>query len=252
MSGTLRAWSSARRVLAILALAAATAATAQEGTAQDKYASPRVGSFQLSIFGYRPKIDSEFGGAATPFATIFGNGRGVLGRVDIAYSLLIREEGTLDLGVGGGYYQTTGHGLLPDGTRSGDLTKFKTVPTRLSLTYRLDLLWERYTIPLAPFVRVSFDRYWWWVTNGSGSTANAGGLNGSGATNGYSFSGGIALLLDFIDRQLAREMDRNSGVNHTYAFFEIAKSTINDFGSSTSWDLSDAGTTIGGGLLFVF
>ena len=40
------------------------------------------------------------------------------------------------------------------------------------------------------YARISFDRYWWWVTNGSGSTAQAGNTQGKGATNGYSFGGG--------------------------------------------------------------
>jgi len=135
---------------------------------------------------------------------------------------------------------------------SSDPTAFKVVPTRASLTYRFDLLANQYPIPLVPYARVSLDRYNWWINNGSGGTASAGGRSGRGATNGYSFSGGVAFLLDFIDRGLARDMDRETGINSTYVFVDFTKSYISDFGSSSSWDISDDKVTISGGLLFVF
>ena len=65
-------------------------------------------------------------------------------------------------------------------------------------------------MPLAPYARFSLERYNWWVNNGSGNTANADGKSGSGATNGCSFTGGIAILLDAIDPDLARERDREA------------------------------------------
>ena len=51
---------------------------------------------------------------------------------------------------------------------------------------------------------------------------------------------------------LARDMDRDTGVNHTYIFADFTESHINDFNSPTSWDLSADRRTITGGLLFVF
>src|SRR5690349_10418310 len=127
-------------------------------------------------------------------------------------------------------------------------------PTRLSVTYRYDQLAERYRwLPLAPYVRASFERYNWSVYNGSGNTAQAGSHSGYGATNGYSICAGVAFLLDSIDPDLAREADRDTGINHTYLFVDFTKSYIKDFGSSTSWDLSDdRKATVSGGILFVF
>ncbi len=237
------------RVLAVLAaLAAATPAVAQES----KYASPRWGAFELSAGIYRPNIDSEFGGSG-PFSTIFGSGRGAMFRADFAYSLFV-GYGSLDLGLGVGYTQRSGKGLTLAGAVSADDTSIKIVPTRLSLTYRFDVLALRYRwLPLVPFGRLSLDRYNWWVTNGGGGTASLGGKFGRGATNGYSFSGGVALLLDSLDPTLARDMDRDTGINHTYIFVEFTKSYIKDFGSSSSWDLSDnRKVAFSGGLLFVF
>lgn len=236
-----------RAAAALIAAATAPLAAAQESP----YASPRWGAFEVSLSGYRPRIDAEFGGAAAPYQTAFGGGRGLMFRADFAKSLMT-EYGELDVGIGGGYWEKLGHGLLPDGSVSGDSTLMRVIPSRLSVTYRFDYLANRYPIPLAPYVRFSLERYWWWIYNGSGGVAQADGKSGKGATNGYSFSAGVAFLLDFIDRGLARDMDRNTGINHTYVFVDFTKSFIDDFGSASSWDMSDDKVTISGGLLFLF
>ena len=181
-----------------------------------------------------------------------GGGRALMFRADFAYSLFV-DYGSLDLGIGAGYAQKTGKGQLPAGGASSDDTSLKVIPTRLTLTYRFDVLAIRHRwFPLTPYARVSLDRYNWWVTNGLGNTAKAGDRSGRGATNGYSFSGGVAFLLDALDPGLAREMDRDTGINHTYVFVDFTKSYIKDFGSASSWNLSDDRVTISGGLLFVF
>ncbi len=235
--------------IAFLAVALAAALPAR--AAGEGKESPRWGAFELSLGGYKPRIDTEFGGAATPWATAFGDGRGLIFRADLSRSLFV-GYGSLDVGIGAGYFEKSGHGLLPDGTVSADETAFKMIPLRLTLTYRFDVLADRYGIPLTPYGRVSLDRYQWWVNNGSGSTSSSGGKSGSGATNGYSFSGGLALLLDFFDQGLAREMDRDTGINHTYLFVDVTKSYVSDFHSRTSWDLSDEKVSVSGGILFVF
>jgi hypothetical protein len=234
-----------RNVVAVTALLATSSAAAAD--------SPRLGSFEFRLSGYHPSIDQEFAGrgGATPYATSFGSGRGLMFRADVARSLFT-NFGTLDVGLGAGYFEKYGHGRLPDGSQSSDSTAFKVVPIRASATYRFDYLATEYNIPLAPYARVSLERYQWWVTNGAGNTANANGLSGSGATNGYSLSAGLAFLLNFLDPGVAREMDRDLGINQTYIFVDATKSFIKDFGSSRSWDLSDDSTTLAGGLLFVF
>jgi hypothetical protein len=236
-----------RTAFALLALLAGSQALAQDLPRP----SARWGSFQMSLSGYRPRIDAEFGGAAQPFDAAFGGGRNVMFRADLGYSLLV-NYGTLDVSLGAGFYEKSGRGLLPDGTASTDSTGFRVIPLRLALTYRFDLLAVRYGIPLAPYGRLALDRYQWWVTNGSGGTATADGRSGSGATNGYSIGGGVAFLLNFVDSMLARDMDRNTGINQTWIFVDFTKSFISDFGSARSWDISDDRVTIAGGLLFVF
>jgi hypothetical protein len=234
-----------KRLALALALAAAPALAAAQP-------SPRWGSFELSIGGYRPDIDGEFTGGQRPFQTAFGTSRRVAFRADVAYSLLV-NYGSLDLGFGAGYWAAKGNGLLPDGTVSADETALKIVPGRVTLTYRFDLLAERWGVPLVPYGRVALDGYYWWVTNGSNSTTTFNGKGGSGLTTGFSVSGGLAFLLDFVDSGLAREMDRDTGINHTYLFVDVQKDWIDGFGSNKSWKLSNAGTVfLSGGLLFVF
>ena len=239
----------------LLALALAFAASAAPAAAVE---SPRWGSFELAVGGYRPNIDAEFGGQATPYRDVFGNGRGLMVRMDAAYSLIV-DYGSLDVGMGVGYTEKYGKGFLLDGVTRSDTTGLRLIPVRVHLTYRLDWFANRWSIPLAPYGRISLERYNWWVTNGVGdiaktvAQAGASSRSGYGATNGWSVSAGVALQLDFFDGRLARDMDNNTGINHTYLFVDFTKSFIKDFGSSTSWDLSDdRKITLSGGILFVF
>jgi len=238
-----------RSLLLLATLVAASPALAE---------SPRYGAFEFSLGGYRPSIDAGVSGK--PYQTIFGSGSGLMFRADGAYSIFI-DHGTLDVGLGAGYFRKSGKGLFSvtspagaAGTPSQDDTAFNIIPTRATITYRYDVLANQYRwFPLVPYARFSLDRYWWWVTNGSGNVANASGKSGSGATNGFSFSGGVALQLDSLDPTLGRDMDRDTGINHTYLFVDFEKSYIKDFGSSKSWDLSySGGVMISGGMLFVF
>jgi hypothetical protein len=225
-------------VLALVALLAAPAARAE---------SRRLGSFELGAGSYRPDVD--VGLTNVPYATIFGSGRGWMFRVG-ASRALFTGFGSLEIGLRSGFFTETGKALQKDGTSfvasQADKTTFQIVPSSVTLTYRLDWFADRFNIPLAPYGRVALERYNWWVTDGGGDWAEF------GATNGWSATGGLALLLDFFDRGMARELDSDTGVNHTYLFFDVTRSSVDDFGSSSSWDLSDEKLSLAGGLLFVF
>ncbi|HET7827069.1 MAG TPA: MXAN_2562 family outer membrane beta-barrel protein, partial [Anaeromyxobacter sp.] len=157
--------------------------------------------------------------------------------------------GSLEVGFRTGYFRESGksleivNGQITD-TKSGDTTTFNIIPTSLTLTYRFDTFAERF--PLAPYGRVALERYNWWIGSGSSAIAK------KGATNGYSATAGVALLVDFFDSGLARELDQDTGINHTYLFVDVTKSWVKDFGSSTSWDLSDDKLSLAFGVMFVF
>jgi hypothetical protein len=247
-----------RHTALALVLAAGALLVAPSG-ARAQTPSPRIGSFELGTGTWAPNVDADFGAPPAgsppgdgPWEQMFGSHRRWAFRAGISRTLLT-GFGSLDLGVRAGFTKASAKGFInkgttaaPDWQRSGDTTSFQLVPTSLMLTYRLDYFADRFNVPFAPYGRVALERYNWWITDGSGKTSR------KGATNGWSMSGGLALLLDFFDPGLARDLDRESGVNHTYLFFEVTKSKVDDFGSSKSWDLSDQGIAYSGGLLFVF
>ncbi|HEY6005705.1 MAG TPA: MXAN_2562 family outer membrane beta-barrel protein [Anaeromyxobacter sp.] len=233
-----------RLAVALVGLAVVSGSTRAE--------SPRYGSFELGAGTYRPNIDAQTGlQAPLPYQDIFGSGRGWMFRVGISRALFT-YPGALELGFRTGYYRASGSsrqvdpltGAITD-QKSTDTTTFNIVPTSLTLTYRFDLLADRYNVPFAPYGRVALERYNWWASAEGSSTK-------TGATNGYSFTGGIAFLLDFLDAGLGRELDADTGINHTYLFFDVTKSWVKDFGSSKSWDLSDGKASLAFGMMFVF
>jgi hypothetical protein len=205
--------------------------------------SPRWGSFDVALGPYRPDVDSEFDAPPFPHQGAFGSKNGWMFRVSVARALFTKA-GSLEAGLSSGFFQQTGRGLLETGGVSPDETKLRIIPASAFLQYRFDWLAERYKVPLAPYGRLAFERYHWWVTDGNGDTSM------DGATNGWSVAGGIGLLLDALDPGLARELDQDTGVNHTYLFAEVKRSQVDDFGSSKSWILSD--TAFSGGLMFAF
>ncbi len=236
------------KVLLVIA-AAALALPASAQVASDKW-----GSFEIGAGTYRPDVDAEFGGQPGPYEQILG-GRGWMFRVGASKALLANELGTIEVGLRSGFFRKNGKGLIEqpgaDGTtaavRSGDDTSLSIVPTSATLTLRLDWLAERYRfVPLAFYGRAALERYNWWVTDGNGDWAE------KGATNGWSVTAGAALLLDAFDPGLARDLDNDTGVNHTYLFFDVTHARVDDFGSSKSWDLSTDGLSLQGGLMLVF
>jgi hypothetical protein len=208
--------------------------------------SPKWGTFELRLGQYRPDIDSEFDGAATPYADVFGDDRGWYPKLLASWTLLDRFV-QVDVGAGTGWFRSTGKGLYESsGAPSPDETTFNVIPATLAVTIRVDGVSERWPVPLSVYGRAALERYHWWVTDGAGALAE------SGATNGWSVAGGVALLLDFIDPVLGRELDAETGVNHTWLYFEAERSFVDDFGSSSSWNLSDEELSLAGGLRLVF
>jgi len=240
-------------VPAALALAAAPAPAAAQFMSMGE--SPRWGSLQLSVSAYRPDIDSEFNGRAAPYTTIFGTGRPLLFQFLFSRSLWGTEVGTLDLGFGAGYWQAYGNGIAPNGAR-GDSTSLMVIPLTVALGYRLDYLYDTWHVPFEPYVRVALLDYVWWANTGGqvATTLNASGaeVRGQGGTFGWSATLGIALVLDFFDPTLARQMDQDTGINRTLIFLDFTKAGVDDFGSPKSWQLGPGYYMWSAGLQFVF
>lgn len=224
---------------ALLALAPAAASAG----------SPYLGSVEVRTGGYRPDDDSRFAllpGETGPYQKAFGNGRPFGFWLHVARALPWRQYGTVELGGGAGYWAVKGYAVTEAGLPTTERTALKMVPTELSATWRADLIWERWNVPFVPYARLALQRYNWWITGPSGATTK------SGATNGFSYGGGLGLVLNFLDPMLARELDADAGINTTMLVVDVAQTKVDDFGATKSFDLSDSQTTITFGLAFVF
>lgn len=226
--------------LAAVLLAAGPAARAQSAP------TAKWGSVELGGGPYVPNSDAEFHGSATPYRTIFGGKPSPMWRIHVAKALW-SEFGTVEAGFKTGYFTKSGHAISSiDGSRTGDRATFSVLPTSLTLTYRADNVWERAHVPLVPYARVALERYNWWTTKESKWTKK-------GATNGWSASIGLIVVLDWLDPSAAREADNDVGITHTGLYLDLTKSKIDDFGSKKSWDLSSKNKLFwSGGLVVTF
>lgn len=237
-------------VAAAMALAVPSTASAELTLVQE---SPISGAFELKLGRYNPSIDDEFSNGSTPYESMFGSRNPIY--LEMEYDVQFwRGFGSVGAFAALGWHQTKGDALNEDGTGSAtDDTRMRTLPLRLGLVYRFDELHRRWDIPFAFSVKAGLDYYVWSIrdANGPASTDIDGeSVRGRGATAGYHVSFGAHLLLDFLAPGMASTFDLNTGVNNTYVFAELTIANVNDFGSSTSWDLSD--TTALFGLAFEF
>jgi len=197
--------------------------------------SPREFAIEARFGLYTPNVDSEFGNT-TPHADVFGSKRRPMWQLELDWEFL-EEFGTLSLGGVIGYYKENAQackltGWKTDGTcpvvkndptsgPSGDNTGLRLIPLAVLLVYRLDEAATRWKIPLVPYAKIGLNYTIWTITNGNGDVAWSGGKKGQGGTMGWQAAVGLSLQLDFLDPGASREFDSDSGVNHTYAFFEL-------------------------------
>jgi hypothetical protein len=236
---------SRRAVLALPVLAALLGLAPSHVAAS----SPVIGSVEFRTGPYRPDVDGAIAlnpGEQGPYEKSFGSGRPWGFNLHVARALPWRQYGTIELGGGAGYWAVNGQALDGNGNPTSESTALKMIPMELSATWRADLLWDRWRVPFVPYLRVAYQHYAWWITGPGGSTSK------SGATVGYSYGGGLGLMLDLLDPMLAREFDADVGINHTLLIVDVAQTKVDDWGSSRSFNLSDSQPTYTIGLLFVF
>ena len=193
--------------------------------------SPREFAIEARFGLYRPNVDSAFGGTDTkPQAFIFGNKRRPMWQLEFDWEFL-QEFGTLAVGGVIGYYKENAQAcklvdLQQTGkcVRSGDNTSLRLIPLAVLLVYRLDEAAQRWKIPLVPYAKIGLNYTLWTVNDGGGNIpaySGPGGGHGQGGTMGWQAAVGVSLLLDILDPSAARGFDADTGVNHTYAFFEF-------------------------------
>lgn len=206
-------------------------------------------TLDLRFGSWKPAIDDEPGLAgATPFKQIFDGDdlyyfEGVYGRE------LLRGVGSLGLNVALGYGGVSGKSLDLAGASSGDSTTFRMAPLRLGAFYRFDWLQERFGVPFVVSGEAGLTSIQWWTSSEGGVSdfeTEAGARSvGSGETHGWHAGATAYLLLDTFAPGMAMNFDADSGVNNSYLFVNFMKTEADDFGSKTSWSLSDTTTLFG-------
>jgi len=226
---------------ALVALFALLGAAAR---AEDR--PPRRFLVGLKLDRYDPKVDSEPGLTGTPYHDVFGP------RAPPRYQLEFDWEvahpfGSLLVGATAGFWQNYGKAILPGSTpgnvqRSQDTTTLNVFPFGLIATYRFDWLadrWERF--PFIPYVQAGLMRALWVSYNGRGGVSGnpQRGGRGSGWTNGYTTALGIAVNLNAVDVELAREAYVDTRIQRTSLFAEYGWTYLSDFHRGGALILSD-------------
>jgi hypothetical protein len=231
--------------LLMLGLALLAPAARADWHAPDR--PPRRVLVAVKIDRYDPKIDSEAAFQALPteqrpYFEIFH------GRAPLRWQAEVDWEvwhpfGSLMLGVTAGFWQNFGHGLLAStGQPSGDTALLNIVPLGVVATYRFDWLADRYIrFPFVPYAQIGYSRALWISYSGTGAVSKdtQNGGRGSGWTSGYTTAVGLALTLDSIDPELAREAYLDVGIQRTSIFAEYGWTRLDGFKSDGVLILTD-------------
>ena len=243
-----------------LALNLVTPATAQAQLFQrpnEEFRSPKRYALELRFGPYSPHIDDEFPGAMyPPHKTYFGDGAHLMTQIEFDFQVFNRF-GTAAVGISAGYFSETAKARNNQYAEpSGDDTSLSLFPFAVMLVYRADQLWNQLRIPLVPYGKIGLNYTIWSIYNGNGQVAAGGGImggpggRGRGGTRGWQGALGLSLALDFIDPGSARELDSETGVNHTYIFAEWTKYAVSGLGQSGRLNVGD--TSWVAGLMFEF
>jgi hypothetical protein len=239
-----------------------------------RYESRQLFAFEIKFSPYSPKLDQSAGLRAgeTPFADLFNpqlddDGNSTKGQqppyrllttIEFDVQFLRRPWGNLGVGITTGFYRRTTHGFelnadgsacrVPYCTRSGDEVALNVLPLSALFVYRFDLLANRYHVPLVPYFKIGLAYYVWWMENGNGVSQKP--ESAYGGSFGWVLNPGLALQLDFIERGVARTLDGELGINHTYLFCELHYADVDGFRANDKLNLSD--TTFNAGFAFEF
>ena len=218
--------------------------------------SPQRFAVEIKFGPYLPDVDRRYtGGGFGPYATIFGrtddNGVTTGAPKRGLYSVLSFEwqfayaGGPFSIGTTIGLFQDRAdalvNGAAPDADvrSSGDRVRFNVIPLTLLLGYRFELLADRFRVPLVPYARGGVAYGFWWEKKGGKIATNEAGIEARGGSWGWQVNLGMMLRLDFIERGEAFDLDRATGINHTYVFGEWQFSHLDGFGSDAAMVVGD-------------
>ncbi|PRP92104.1 hypothetical protein ENSA5_51440 [Enhygromyxa salina] len=228
-----------------------------EAEFQGRVASPQRFAIEVKFGPYLPEVDTRYTGTGFgPYATIYGETdelglttgkprKGLFSVLSFEWQFY-NIGGPLSLGTTVGLFRDKADALVaedvPEGESlraSADKTWFNVVPVTVLLGYRFELLADRFRVPLVPYARGGVAYGFWWERKGGKLSTNSAGKKSHGGSFGWQVNLGLMLRLDFIDPATAIDLDRLTGINHTYVFGEWQFSHLDGFGSDSMMSVGD-------------
>ena len=195
-------------------LAATLNAPAADKRGYAKYESPQRFAVEVKVGPYLPDVDRNYEGSGYgPYAKVFG--------------------------------QTDARGATIGAPRKVVMPvlhfEWQIVnPLALQGVFRFELLADRLRVPLVPYAKGGLAYAFWWSRNADRKLSRAStGEKALGGVWGWQLNLGAMLRLDFLDVASTNNLDRTTGINHTYLFGEFQLARINNFGKAGSMSLGD-------------
>ena len=230
---------------------------------QGRQESPQRFALEIKFGPYLPDVDSRYTDTGFgPYATIYGRTddtgvtiddprKGVFSVFSFEWQFF-HIGGPLSLGTSLGYFRDSADALIDEPVEEGESTRsaadktvFHVVPLTLLLGYRFELLADRFRVPLVPYARGGIAHGFWIEKKGGQLVTNEAGQQSRGSSWGWQVNLGLMLRLDFIERASAVDLDRLTGINHTYIFGEWQFSRLDSFGSDKAMSIGDDTFLIG-------
>lgn len=209
-------------------------------------------TFEFRFGPYWPQIDDEFGDNG-PYEQIFDNDAQFYFGVELDWTpIRIPHVGKIGPGIGWGITPAVGKARDPDTNEPTDVDSSLTImPMHLSAVLRVDELLRETEVPLAPYGKFGFGLATWSSSTDAGTSeaaCNPGEpdrvCEAEDTTLGLHMALGLALTLDWIDRQRAKNI-QEMGIGHLYLFGEWMNASLNGLGSRPQLQVGTS-TFVGG------
>ncbi|KIG15157.1 hypothetical protein DB30_05857 [Enhygromyxa salina] len=224
---------------------------------QGRVESPQRFAIEVKFGPYLPDVDHRYtGDGFGPYANIYGRvddlgatikqpAKGLFSVVGFEWQF-VHFGGPFSVGTTIGLFRDRANALVAEPVEDGeslrsaaDKTFFSVIPVTVLLGYRLEVLADRFRVPLVPYARGGVAYGFWWERKGAQLATNSAGQKARGGSWGWQVNLGLMLRLDFIERGTAIDLDRLTGINHTYVFGEWQFSHLDGFGSDAAMTVGD-------------
>jgi hypothetical protein len=198
-------------------------------------------AFELRFAPYWPEVDEEFGGAATPYESMFGSKARLYFGLEIDWQpFRIPYIGTIGPSFGWGYTRCSGKAIVVSTGLPADAdTSLTILPMHVSAVLRGDYLLQKWRIPIVPYVKAGLG-FGLWTASGpqgtseylpDGSPADATPVKGQGTSLGLNLGLGGAVAVTAFDVSSETSMRQDSGIQNAYLFGEWMWDNLDGIGS---------------------